>query len=67
MFAKANNRQKFLFIGGIATKYYFWSLLVHFWSLLFKTPFAHCFPRPVPPAFHLRTAWRSDTFLHRFL
>ena len=27
MFAKANNDQKFMFIGGIATKYYFLSFL----------------------------------------
>ena len=38
MFAKANNDQKFMLIGGIATKIlFYWSLLVNFWTLLFKT------------------------------
>ena len=38
MFAKANNGQKFMVIGGIATKIlFYWSLLVNFWTLLFKT------------------------------
>jgi len=37
MFAKANNDQKFMYIGGIATKkLFYWSLLVYFWTLLFK-------------------------------
>ena len=36
MFADANNCQKFLFIGGIAINIIYWSLLVHYWSLLFN-------------------------------
>ena len=36
MFAKANNDQKFMFIGGIATKYYFfeyyWFITGHYCS-----------------------------------
>ena len=37
LFAKANNDQKFFFIGGIATKKLFYlPLLVYFWTLLFK-------------------------------
>ena len=36
MFAKANNSQKFMFIGGIATKYYFighlWFIFGHYCS-----------------------------------
>jgi len=32
MFAKANNGQKFMVIGGIATKIlFYWSLLVNFY------------------------------------
>ena len=37
MFAKANNDQKFIVIGGIATKIlFYWSLQVHSWLLLLK-------------------------------
>ncbi len=33
MFAKANNGQKFMFISGIATKYYFWVIIGSFLSI----------------------------------
>ena len=37
MFAKANNGQKFMIIGGIATKIlFYWSLQVYSWLLLLK-------------------------------
>ena len=33
LFAKANNGHKFMFIGGIATKYYFWVITGSFLSI----------------------------------